>query len=223
MISISRTSRKKEGTSPPALIVQNSSVIQLYQSSISANAREGAGNDIPFERHITRIPIKFNEDGKPRIDFPITDLDKPYKDLSTGKLAYHELHLDGETVNVNNVHKIPTRSTINAIVILDAVCLSQMGISIPIGLGLLMVKLAKDEEFDFEELFGAAAASEGAVSGKEAATVKEAAAREEAHEAAKDKEAAEAAAVVYPAVVAPEKEIVEESSSSSESEEDGGH
>lgn len=149
---VGKNSRAPPG--PDTMVVGNTSIVRLYQDTISAQAAENAGMALPTANHITRIPFKFGEDGAPRFAAEIMDLSKQYRNLETDATEYEPLRFDGEPVTARNVHRIPNHSRISGIVKLDAVCIHQMGISIPPQLDLLMVELAPPHAWSPSDVFG---------------------------------------------------------------------
>jgi hypothetical protein len=154
----------KSSKAPPApdtMVVGNTSIVRLYQDTISAQAAENPGMPLPRSNHITRIPFKFGEDGAPRFANEILDLGKQYRNMETDATEYEPLRFDGEPVTARNVHRIPNHSRISGIVKLDAVCIHQMGISIPPQLDLLMVELAPPHTWTASDVFGSDGEEEG--------------------------------------------------------------
>ena len=118
-----------------AIVNTNVKIVALVQEYISDQAKKNAGLQLP--NPMTRITMEF--DPAPNAD-PISffDKSKPYL-AEGGKQRYDIATIDGEAINNENVHlAITSRTIIDGIVNLDAVCFSNMGISIPPKIGVVV-------------------------------------------------------------------------------------
>jgi len=120
-----------------AIIASNTKLSSLVQKRISMKSINNPGRDLP--NPITRIKIGFNKTtGVP--DAMIHDKSKSFK-TAEGKVRYEQGKVDGELVNADNVHKfIQPRTTVDGIAVMDCVCLSSMGISVPVKLKVVVAK-----------------------------------------------------------------------------------
>ena len=139
-----------------ATVVNNAKVASLVQETISHGATKNAGKPLP--NPMTRITMNFDEKTK-ESKFSIFDKSLPY--VEAGKPKYEVAKVDGVPVNADNVHKfILSRSLVDGIVDLSAVCISSMGISMPTKVEVLVVdkpvgaKVGFDDLYDDDELAG---------------------------------------------------------------------
>jgi len=147
------TKSSKGPRAADAMLVGNSTVIRLYQDAVSHSAATDAGMALP--NPITRISMKFDEtSGFPRKGTEYYDFDRQYpnpKDRS--RFLCEELKFDGEPLSVKNVHNIRGGSEISGIAGLTAMCVSNMGISIPITLECLYLRLSAPLKFSMDDIF----------------------------------------------------------------------
>lgn len=118
------------------LIVSSNKVGTIIQERISEKAIKNKGAKLP--NPMTRITIPFELKPGPT---NVTILDKSKQFTCNGKRGYKPATYKDEPVNANNIHWfIPSRSIIDGIVSMDSVCFSQLGISLPVKITLLIVQ-----------------------------------------------------------------------------------
>lgn len=129
------------------IIVNNSikvfSSIQEYISEKSV-----INNGLKLSNPIARITINFDTKTDEAITI-ILDKTKVIEN-NMGKRAYGVAMIDDtNTVNANNIHKlIQSKSIIDGIVCMDAICLSQLGISLPIKFTTMIITPPAKKEID---------------------------------------------------------------------------
>jgi hypothetical protein len=137
-------------------------IAALTQEYISANATKNANRALP--NPMTRFSIGFNADSGVA-EIPIHDKSLPYQE--NGRPRFEFAKVDGDPVNADNVHLFLTsRSVIDGIANWDSVCISSMGISMPVKADLLIIErpvggsVGLDDFFDGADgFFGAPAAA----------------------------------------------------------------
>jgi hypothetical protein len=132
-----------------ATIVNTTKVASLVQETISHGASKNAGQPLP--NPMTRITMNFDDKSK-ESKFAIFDKSLPY--MEAGKPKYEPAKVDGVPVNADNVHKfVLSRSLVDGIVDLSAVCISSMGISMPTKVEVLVVDKPVGTKVGFEDLY----------------------------------------------------------------------
>lgn len=132
--------KKNPRKEPPegAIVVVNDSIKTLIQRRISDRAPKNANKALINQ--ITRLPIKFDQ----KTGACLCDI---YQVVGTtikdGKTVDERVEMtvgeDNERITAENVHNIPSRS-LNDGFLRFPVCLSGMGISVPMGLKVLIVR-----------------------------------------------------------------------------------
>lgn len=113
-------------------IVKIASLIQEYVSNTSAK-----NANCPLPNPITRIAMDFDDLGVAQVMFH----DKKSSYIVDGKQKYEVGKVNGEPVNVNNVHLFMlSRSLVDGIVDLGSICFSSSGISMPVKLKVAVVE-----------------------------------------------------------------------------------
>lgn len=136
---------------PGGLQVKNTTVIPLYQSAISAKAKENAGE--PLANPITRISLKFAEGGEPRKGTEFWDLSTRRPDPKDPcKTVCDPLLLGGEPLTARNAHLIRPGSRLTGVADLGAVCASNMGISVPCSVKTLFLEQARPVGISVDDL-----------------------------------------------------------------------
>jgi len=139
-----------------AMITSNVTITSLVQEYISPKAKQNAGRPLP--NPMTRIAMNFNKTtGLPEEGLSFYDKKKPY--TADGKTKYEQGKVkenDKEyPVNADNVHKfVLSRSLIDGIINMDSVCYSNMGISIPVKAGPLIVEQRESRSFGIDDVLG---------------------------------------------------------------------
>ena len=190
-------------------IVGKLTVISPVQEAISANAKRNAGQLLP--NPLARVTLKFNQVSGAPDNLQIFDMNRAT--TVNGRVIYEEATVGSEPVNADNVHKfVLPRSTFDAIVKMDSVCFSQMGVSMPMSAKVLVLRqpVASAESgldalyADFEAADFAGAAAAGAAAAGAAAAGAAAAGAAAAGSPAAGAAAAGAAAAGSPAAGAAE-------------------
>jgi hypothetical protein len=147
---VTRASRTR---APDAMLVGNSQVVRLYQDTVSHSATTNAG--MLLVNPITRVTIKFDEaTGLPRRGTEYYDFERQYPNpKDPTRFLCEELRFDGEPLCAKNVHNIRGGSEISGIANLGAMCVSNMGISVPVALDCLYLKLARPEGYSMGDIF----------------------------------------------------------------------
>ena len=144
---------KAKNKAPGGLQVKSTTLIPLYQSTISNKAKENAGE--PLANPITRISLKFAENGEPRKGSEYWDLPTRRPDpKDPTKTVCDPLLLGGSTLSTRNVHLIRPGSLLTGVADLSAVCASNMGISIPCSVKTLFLELADPVGISVDDLLG---------------------------------------------------------------------
>jgi hypothetical protein len=155
-----------------ATVAPLTKIAHLVQENICSQASKNAG--MPLPNPMARIVMNFDATtGVAEMSF--FDKDAPF--MVEGKQKYEVGKVDGEPVNGDNIHKfIVSRCILDGIVNLDSVCLSSLGISMPVKAEALVVSKPSSREVGFDDIYdddavygGAAAAASGAASGGAAA------------------------------------------------------
>ena len=110
-----------------AIITANVKITNLVQEYISDQAKRNAG--LPLPNPMTRFTLGFNPTtGIAEMAF--YDKNAPY--MAEGRQKYEAAKVNGEPINADNVHLFILPGCIfDGVVNLNAICLSNMGISIP--------------------------------------------------------------------------------------------
>lgn len=121
------------------LTVSSNKVGTIIQERISDKAIKNKGAKLP--NPMTRITIPFENKPKPGALPSVTILDKSKPFKCGGKKGYENAIYNGNPVDTNNVHWfIPSRSIIDGVIMMDSVCCSQLGISLPVKASIIIVK-----------------------------------------------------------------------------------
>jgi hypothetical protein len=146
------TSRGETFTLPPGTqIVTNKKIASRIQTRISGDAAKNAGKLLP--NPIARVDLKFDKDtGEAAPKF--YDRTKHYIDRDTGKKQYEGAKVDGQPITAGNVHKfMVSGSSIDGLIYADAVCFSNMGISIPVKADICVVEQGKRDETTVDDVY----------------------------------------------------------------------
>ena len=153
MVSSGQLSMKAKNKAPGGLQVKNMAVIPLFQSAISAKAKENAGE--PLANPITRISLKFAEGGEPRKGVEFWDLTTRRPDPKDPcKTVCDPLLLGGEPLTTRNAHLIRPGSRLTGVSDLSAVCCSNMGVSVPCSVKTLFLEQAQPVGISVDDLLG---------------------------------------------------------------------
>jgi hypothetical protein len=132
-----------------AIITTNVKIVSLTQEFISSSAMKNAG--MPLPNPMTRITMKFDQlTGVAQTSF--YDKDAPF--MEGGAQRYDVGKVDGEPVNADNIHLfIPPGSIVDAMISID-VCLSNMGISMPVKVETVVVAKPMTKSSGLDDLYG---------------------------------------------------------------------
>jgi len=128
-------------------------ITSLVQKKIGSQSKKNPGRPLP--NPITRITLAF--DGRSGISgnalTKFFDKDAPY--TGDNKQRYEVGKVDGIPVDGDNVHQfVKSRSTVDCIVEMDSICLSNMGISMPVKAKLLVVASPpSSQELDLTDIY----------------------------------------------------------------------
>lgn len=133
-----------------AIVVPQTTIVQMYQDTVSQNSKTNPGAKLA--NPICRVNLKFDKDtGLPKSEF--LDGTQPYRDPKTNKRGFKPLMFDGCPVTAANVHKIVSRTLVTGIVQMDAVCASNMGISVPRQMKVFIGEPPAPRGVDIDDLF----------------------------------------------------------------------
>ncbi len=133
------------------VFASNDKVCDLVQTHVSfTNAKSGGQ---ALLNPITRMTIPFDKDTGLLSQCQVFDRSKASINPTTGKQDFEPLRFDGLDVTANNVHGIKSHSIVSGIVSVDAVCFSNMGISIPPKVKILIVQNPVYNSIGLEDVF----------------------------------------------------------------------
>jgi hypothetical protein len=156
-----RDARRKDYR-PDAIVVPSTKIVALYQSHVTMEDKSNPGAELA--NPICRTSMKFNmETGMPQ-NVTFGDYTKMHRDAKTGTRSFGPLLFDGHPVTAHNVHLIAPRSVFSGVVNMDAVCSSNMGLSIPMSMATVIVErpatrgvsvndVFDDDDFDDDDNF----------------------------------------------------------------------
>ena len=132
-----------------AIITANVKITNLVQEYISDQAKRNAG--LPLPNPITRFTLGFNPTtGIAEMAF--YDKNAPY--MAEGRQKYEVAKVNGEPINADNVHLfILPGSIFDGVVNLNAICLSNMGISIPAKAEICVITNSSWEGINLEDVY----------------------------------------------------------------------
>jgi hypothetical protein len=130
-----------------ALVATATKVFDLVQERISDKALRNRNAKLP--NPLTRISLNFGDKaGGPAV----YDGSQPYTD-NAGKRQFETFKVNGKPVDAANVHKaILPRSGIDAIVNMDCVCLSSVGVSVPVSAVVVIVTPPVSRDLGLDDL-----------------------------------------------------------------------
>ena len=139
-----------------ATVTSNVKITALVQEYISDQAKKNAG--LPLPNPMTRIAMNFDATtGLAQLSF----FDKSQPFMEANKPKYETGKVDGDPINADNVHKfVLSRSGLDGIVNMDSVCLSNMGISMPVKAEVLVVDkpsggaVSIDDVYEDDDVYG---------------------------------------------------------------------
>jgi hypothetical protein len=155
---INLRSEDKKKISTNIIFVENNKIAIPVQTEFSSKNEKFAG--VPMSNPIARIAMNFNKDTK-LADFKLYDKSKAFTIEVNGrkKQQYEIAKVIDENglsvpVTADNVHKfILPRSIVDGIVNMNAICFSNLGISIPIKFTTLVVEHPKAMTAGLDDLY----------------------------------------------------------------------
>lgn len=141
----------RQKLAPGAVAVSSVRIVPMFQAQVSRDSKKNAGMELA--NPLVRINMKFDKDTQMAKKTQFFDFDKPLVDPASGKKSYEPLTFDGHPITGHNVHKIISHSTVSGISNLNAVCCSNLGISIPSDIEVLIVELPKFNSVGIDDVF----------------------------------------------------------------------
>lgn len=134
-----------------AIVVPSVKIAPVYQTHVSMEAKINPGAELA--NPISRTNMKFDKDtGMPK-KVTFHDYTKTHRDPKTGKRTFEPLVFDGHPVTANNVHLIASHSVFSGIVNMNAVCASNMGLSIPKDMEVVIVEPPATRGVSVDDVF----------------------------------------------------------------------
>ena len=97
--------------------------------------------------------MKFDKDtGIPK-KVTFCDYTKSHRNAETGRRAFEPLTFDGHPVTAYNVHMLSSHSIFSGIVNMNVVCASNMGISIPSEMEIVVVEPPATRSVGVDDVF----------------------------------------------------------------------
>lgn len=143
---------RNKDTPSNSVFVPSTKIVPMFQSQVSATSNKNPGMELV--NPISRIDMKFD----PKTGLPsktaFFDYTTEYRDEVTKKKAFEPLLFDGQPVTASNIHMLASNSTFSGIVNMNAICYSNMGISIPTRLEIVIVEPPPVRSIDVSDVFG---------------------------------------------------------------------
>jgi hypothetical protein len=134
-------------TPPGAIAVSSIKIAELVQDFVSPRALKNAG--MALANPITRVAIRFKKDAPYGADgVKFYDKTKPVMNSSGGR-SFEEINYTGL-----NIHNVKSQSKIYGTVDYGAICCSNMGISIPTSIKMMIIEPPVDRAQAVEDVFG---------------------------------------------------------------------
>lgn len=138
---------------PGAVVVSNTEIVKLYQDRVSLKSTTSKTPGAPLANPICRAVMKFDEvTGLPANGLRFFDKTKVYY-TEQGQRVCEALKFDGEPVTAANVHGIVAGSRIDGIINMNAACISNFGISIPIRFEAVIVTPPPARAIELDAIF----------------------------------------------------------------------
>ena len=115
----------------------------MYQRYISGSAKVNSGKLL--SNPISRVNILFDANTKINTT-PILDKSKRLKNSKGKKVGYETAQVNGEPITVDNINEFITPKSKNDLVIKLCVCLSGVGISVPVSAHGIVVERAESRD-----------------------------------------------------------------------------
>lgn len=135
------------------IAVQSPKVCAMAQSRVSPSAKSNPG--MVLANPMARMKIPFDKDtGMPkRVEF--RDFTKSYFKEVDGKKkkTFEILTFEGNPVTAHNIHNIAPYSTVSGIANMGSVCYSNLGISLPMPVEVLVVDPPKIQAVSVDDVF----------------------------------------------------------------------
>lgn len=128
--------------------ITDGKIASLLQKSVSNDSKKNPGSVL--SNPMTRISIRFNNPETQTTFFNGRD---PFRDKKTGKKDFGPLLIEGEPVTDRNIHMLKPRSVVSGIVRMTDVCFSNLGISIPSRVKVVIVEPPDKKETRATDVF----------------------------------------------------------------------
>jgi hypothetical protein len=152
-----------------AVVVASTKIVQLVQTRVSQTSKTNPGANLvnPICR------IRLDEDKKTgTIRTKIFDKSRAVTQPN-GKKGFEILKFEGIPVNSTNVHNIRSHTMVDGILNCNAVCASNMGMSIPLKFQLAVIQIPTINSVSVDDLYGPSATEKPAVNATKPETEKD--------------------------------------------------
>ena len=133
-----------------AIVVPSAKIVPLFQSAVSMESKKNPG--VELANPICRTNMKFNKDTAMPMKVTFFDFAKSFINDKGGR-GFEPLTFDGHPVTGHNVHQIASHSVFSGIVNMNAVCASNMGLSIPSEMEVVIVEAPVARGVGVEDVF----------------------------------------------------------------------
>lgn len=144
---VAKSSRHKE-IPAGAVTVANTQIASLVQTHVSENATNNAGAELV--NPIARCNMKFDKDTHMPMKIQFFDFNKSY--VQEKKKRYEPLTFDGNPVTGRNIHLLTTQSIVSGILNVNAVCASNLALSIPTAVEIVVVDVHVPQGVSLDDL-----------------------------------------------------------------------
>jgi len=155
---VQRTPRKDPPKDPSVIVTDNLKIVSMVQRTISPHAIKNAGKPLP--NPIVRAKIKFDDtSGRAHGSYHRRGTPLPLVDE------------EGKPPDKFNVHKLfVTHAIVDGVICVDALCISKMGLSMPIQVKVAVVSSPKKYQLGLKDVYSDEEADEeGGAAGGQAA------------------------------------------------------
>lgn len=149
--AIAEYDSRRENYAEGCVVVPAIKIAPTFQGRVSATAKINANSLLA--NPIARVNMKFDTKTGMSKKTEFYDFTKAFTDPGTGKRNFEVLKFDGNPVTAHNVHMISSHSLISGIVNLNAVCASNMGLSIPTDTEVLVIEPPTAHSVDVDDVF----------------------------------------------------------------------
>lgn len=135
---------------PGAVVVPNTKIASLVQTRVSDEAKVNPGADLA--NPIARFNMKFDKDTQMPVKIQFFDFKKSFKGPK-GEKRFEPLTFDGNPVTGHNVHLLAPHSTVSGIINLNAVCASNLALSVPTSVEVVVVEAPEARGVSVDDVF----------------------------------------------------------------------